>query len=84
MSECQSNNDEEEDLVSLPNSSRFEHESLDELVLDDDPALQPKHVSYSERCAIVRKGPVQIETDFSKNPDGQRFTFSYSTSSIFW
>ena len=44
-------------------------------LLTDDPALWPKKLTAEERCAIVRKGPIQISVlEFPKNQEGRRFT----------
>lgn len=45
-------------------------------MLDDDPALRQNDLGDSERCEIVKKGPVQLQIDFPKNSEGQRFTIS--------
>ena len=43
-------------------------------LLTDDPALWPKKLTAEERCAIVRKGPIQISVlEFPKNQEGRRF-----------
>lgn len=66
-----------EDVVSPPpNSPPSDSNCLAELVLDDDPGLWPKVVSDCKRCAMGRRGPVQIKTDFPKNADDRRFTCS--------
>ena len=44
-------------------------------LLTDDPALWPKKLTTEERCAFVRKGPIQISVlEFPKNQEGRRFT----------
>ena len=40
-------------------------------LLTDDPALWPKKLTAEERCAIVRKGPIQISVlEFNQKSRG--------------
>lgn len=42
--------------------------------LGDDPAHWPGKLTDTERCVIVRRGPVQLVEDFPQNQQGRRFT----------
>lgn len=53
-----------------PDSSSY----VNDVGLDDDPSQWPTNVSDSKHCAILMRGPVQIQSDFPQNADGQRFT----------
>lgn len=62
-----------EEAVSRPTGAVSDHPEESD-VLGDDPALWPTVVSDRERCELVKRGPVQQQSEFPKNGKGRRFT----------
>lgn len=44
---------------------------------DDDPAYWPKDLTDDLRCSLVRRGPLQVKTNFPQNAEDGRFTLNY-------
>ncbi|KAL2080661.1 hypothetical protein ACEWY4_024454 [Coilia grayii] len=72
--------DEEEECALMSRqtpSQPFNTPSSVDNLIGDDPAYWPEKLSDTDRCLIVRKGPVQVQGDFPQNQQGRQFTTTY-------